>query len=147
MKDQLITLETAKLANNKNFDIDCDFKIDPKSEYHFCCDLAYPNNSEFTYDPENDPEVIEFHQWRKTLLEAPTQSLLQKWLREIHKIDIQILRNKPGYNEYKVEIYKTDDTDTYMHFWIKENGYIIFYDTYEEALECGLSEALKLIKI
>ena len=71
-----------------------------------------------------------------------TQSLLQKWLREEHKIDIQILRNKPGYNEYKVEIYKTDEySDHYLYFFIKEGGC-----TYESALESALKESLKLIQ-
>jgi predicted patatin/cPLA2 family phospholipase len=75
----------------------------------------------------------------------PTQSLLQKWLREVHRIDVQVLRNKPGYDEYKVEIYKTDNTNSYIHFWIKEEDYIKWFESYEDALEEGLFEALNLV--
>jgi len=72
---------------------------------------------------------------------------LQKWLRDIHKIDIQILRNKPGYDEYKVEIYQTTNSDTYFFGLIKEDDeYIKWFKVYETALEVGLFESLKLIK-
>jgi predicted patatin/cPLA2 family phospholipase len=70
---------------------------------------------------------------------------LQKWLREVHRIDVQVLRNKPGYDEYKVEIYKTDNTNSYIHFWIKEEDYIKWFESYEDALEEGLFEALNLV--
>lgn len=74
-------------------------------------------------------------------------SYIQKWLRDIHGIDLHILRNKPGYNEYKVEIYKvSSSTHDYIHFWIKDGEYIKWFLTYEEALEAGLQEALKLIE-
>jgi predicted patatin/cPLA2 family phospholipase len=70
---------------------------------------------------------------------------LKKWLREVHRIDVQVLRNKPGYDEYKVEIYKTDNTNSYIHFWIKEEDYIKWFESYEDALEEGLFEALNLV--
>jgi predicted patatin/cPLA2 family phospholipase len=70
---------------------------------------------------------------------------LKKWLRKVHRIDVQVLRNKPGYDEYKVEIYKTDNTNSYIHFWIKEEGYIKWFESYEDALEEGLFEALNLV--
>jgi len=79
---------------------------------------------------------------------APTQSLLQKWLRDLHGVDIHITRNKPSYREYRVEIYKIDNTPNYIHFQInteKSNG-CKWFDDYEKALEEGLLRALKLIK-
>ena len=69
-----------------------------------------------------------------TLDQTPTQSLLQKWIRETHSLDIIVNSNLIGY------------------------GYIIYnriplanivnsnvYQTYEEALEKGLFESLKAI--
>ena len=82
----------------------------------------------------------------------PTQSLLQKWLRELHNCFIEVGIHSPE-NKYftkrnlryfvKINYYgknfnieMTDDED-YLKINIK---------TYEEALEIGLQEALKLIK-
>ena len=75
-------------------------------------------------------------------LNPPTQSLLQKWLREVHKIhiEIEIAADEELVNIipfiYQISIYK------------QKEGYFPrdFYNTYEEALEEGLLEALKLIK-
>ena len=67
----------------------------------------------------------------------PTQSLLQKWLREEHNIHIEISRE---YIKGKIIGY-----DCIIDY---EEG-IIDLETksiYEEALEQGLLEALKLIK-
>ena len=72
-----------------------------------------------------------------------TQSLLQKWLREIHGIEVEIRKHFACYNIIRICIYDeardlNDDVDL--------NG-LEFKDfkTYEEALEVGLQEALKQI--
>lgn len=109
MEDKLITFKTAKLAKEKSFDFseryyNYDGKIEPIIGLVSC---AYP---------------------------APTQSLLQRWLREKHNIHFYIwfneltkkFRIESNYPEYKLD---TDEE----------------FDTYENALESGLQEALKLI--
>ena len=69
----------------------------------------------------------------------PTQSLLQKWLREKHNIDIII---KPYTGDIKgTKTYATDITIFGSNKYIKLSR----YDTYEQALEAALFEALKLI--
>ena len=85
----------------------------------------------------------------------PTQSLLQKWLREKHNLHIQInntvLQNlvTKKYNwavgflgqfdfaKIGVKVWEFDDT---------EDAIKLFYNKYEEALEVALIEALKLVK-
>lgn len=66
----------------------------------------------------------------------PTQSLLQKWLREEHNIKVESLFN-------------TLSNDYYINIVYNENNilrrFIGTYKTYEQALEVGLYEALKLI--
>lgn len=84
----------------------------------------------------------------------PTQSLLQKWLREKHNIDVVISpeRYSNGVN-YLVQAQKWDlnaDPEVNLNFvikgscWYNDNHE---YPTYEEALEKGLQEALKLIEL
>lgn len=66
-----------------------------------------------------------------------TQSLLQKWLREKHKINISMINGSNTINLYYYEINMVNK------FPIKGDGSKNY--TYEEALEEGLYEALKLI--
>ena len=78
------------------------------------------------------------------MVSAPTQSLLQRWLREEHNIHvIPMISSNVVYYGYEIIKYSSEN----------ENGKHIdadfkqpFSKTYEEALEVGLQEALKLIK-
>jgi hypothetical protein len=64
-----------------------------------------------------------------------SQSLLQKWLREEHKYNVTPhFSVKSGWNCNGVPLY---------HFGSVWTDY---FETYEEALEKGLQEALKLIE-
>ena len=101
-------------------------------------DLLYPNNSEFSHNSEEDPEVVEWKELMKTLVLAPTQSLLQKWLREVHKISI------------KIDDYYTNSRVRFDYniceLGSQEDNPVGIFETYEEALETGLYQALKQIK-
>lgn len=72
----------------------------------------------------------------------PTQSLLQKWLREIKNLHIAIIRDACGYG---YDICKADN-GTFIAAGIfdgpNDGGQ---WDTYEEALEVGIQKALKLV--
>lgn len=133
MKEQLITFDTAKLAKEKGFDWDCIYAyLEPDDE-----PIYYKKNG---------------HNWngREKLLKAtdkfcsaPTQSLLQKWLREVHNIHIWLtyigsdINDKEGY----IRNLCKGKTDPVRH------SFSITGKTYEEALETGLQEALKLIQL
>lgn len=135
MKDQLITFETAKLAKEKGFNEYC---------YNYWIDENTQTNEHYI-----GKLVKEFKP-----IPAPTQSLLQKWLREKHNIDVVISpeRYYTGVN-YLVQAQKWDlnaDPEVKLNFvikgscWYNDNHE---YPTYEEALEKGLQEALKLIEL
>ena len=64
-----------------------------------------------------------------------TQASLQKWLREVHNIHIQIIF-LPINNRFIFAIYKYGKEDIES---------VLEYETYEFALEEALQEALKLI--
>ena len=76
----------------------------------------------------------------------PSQSLLQKWLREEHKIHIIVnpYSNNDSELDWTVEVIKNIlvFNETYKSFMPKV---ITIKDTYEEALEKGLVYSLKLI--
>jgi len=119
MKDQLVTFETAKLAKEKGFDWEClqFWEYDKKhKEYYrvFTKDRNYLNKED---------------------IKLPTQSLLQKWLREEHDIKVCV-------SWVKEKLYNT----TQYVYEINHDEYSVGgYKIYEEALERGLNEALKLI--
>lgn len=139
MKDELITFETAKLAEKKRFKVISRYGLD-SSLYNKQGKHVYYSNYGFMYSGLSDGYIS-----------APTQSLLQKWLREVHNIHININRiynfnKKPaifkGYNIYISG--KSSEDITYGEI----NNKLIrkYYNNYEKALEDGLKEALKLIK-
>jgi|TARA_R110000765_G_scaffold344689_1_gene434922 hypothetical protein len=118
MKEKLITFETAKLAKEKELKIG------------FINTVYNPSGKLIDLNDRQQEGFIP--------IQAPTQSLLQKWLREIHNIDIQI-HSISG--KYFVKI-KYWDRSFHMTSSVEISG-----KTYEEALEKGLQEALKLIKL
>jgi hypothetical protein len=122
MKDELVSFEVAELAKKKGFDglvRDAYYYNSPelsKLMREECWD-GYPVNSE-----------------DEAYLAAPTQSLLQRWLRERFFIDIFLYKSSNNYYykiEYNKGFIKTSDTS---------------FGTYEQALEEGLKSALQLIK-
>jgi hypothetical protein len=129
MTEELVTLETAKLLKEKGF------KEDVFTFYEVDCVEGDMILSE-TYD-----ESENFNE-KNDCLSAPTQSLAQKWLRETKNIHICVYNCACGYG---YEISKADNgthITSSVYEGTNDGGK---WDTYEEALEAGLQEALKLI--
>lgn len=144
MEETLITFETAKLAKDKGFNIPVVnfYKKSKKpytttgSEYQSERDaISDWNNGQGSYP--TSPEDVE--------CSAPTQSLLQKWLRELHNIDVFVGRDGIFKKDnYCIVIY--NDIKYISRLRPLNNDVFSGYSTYEEALEIGLQEALKLVK-
>ena len=84
MTEELITLETAKLMKNKGFS-ECVFTFYEADGVEGDMILSE------TYD------YSENFNKREGFLSAPSQSLVQKWLRETKNLHISIIRNACGY--------------------------------------------------
>ena len=135
MKDVLISFETAKLAKEKGL------------TEGMCVDAVYGIG--YGIIPE-DRKITPHSYLRSSVKDqlhlalAPTQALLQKWLREVHNIHIYIIPDYKSRNNEKKIIWIYD-----LEFLnpIKEYGSPTKkeYNSFEEALEIGLQEALKLI--
>jgi len=110
MKEELVKFETAVLAKEKGFE-------------------SYKNCITF-------PSTIK--DFKKSNL-AVTQSLLQKWLREIHNIDIMIIPKYKDLGKFYGCILEVDNKKTISNLGSN-------FKNYEEALEKGLLEGLKLIE-
>ena len=129
MTEELVTLETAKLLKEKGFVWECERTISCDKiirrwnhpQYISCC-------------TEIDGELVEFL--------CPTLYVAQKWLRETKNLHIEIYRSAvgSGYAIVKADngTWQEDDDSRGPN----DGG---LWDTYEEALEAGIREALKLI--
>jgi hypothetical protein len=125
MKEGLITFETAQLAKEKGFDWEVDNGYNNDSQL-LCNDRQ--RELEFNYNEEEGRTS------------APTQSLLQKWLREHYKIHIEVIPDESD----PADLWHTI---VYPLYCMKEPSNEGSFKTYEEALEKGLVEALKLIQV
>lgn len=128
MKEQLIAYKTAKLAKEKGFDIHTynTYIVDPRPRIVLTIRDGRTNS---TYVGDG------------STCSALTQSLLQKWLREEHYIFVYVLPEDRG--SFRFQLFG-DDIPTRK--WVLDDVHD-YEDTYEEALENGLKEALSLIKI
>lgn len=122
MTGELVTLETAKLLKEKGFN-------------EFC---------EFAYADE-DLHIMGLHSTNSFFNEigcgytAPTKSIAQKWLRETKNLHIEIFYMRGDYWVYGILTIPEHDIIELP------NRPLVHYKSYEEALEAGLQEALKLI--
>jgi len=128
MKDELITLETAKLAKEKGF--------------NELVSKVY-NDGILTKGITGEGKEVSNAEWGvRYCCSAPTQSLLQKWLREEYNLSVESSMNfEKGVAGYLGWVIRVKD-DGFNRYPMKNQVY-----TYEEALEIGLQEALKLIKL
>jgi hypothetical protein len=130
MKEELVKFVTAKLAKDKGFDMISRFGTEA-SLYDKKGKHIYYSNYGFMYSGLSDGYIS-----------APTQSLLQKWLREKHNLHIEIYI---GHDEDKIwwnaEIYKIELGYKFEPMNMED----IVGDSYEEVLELALQKALKLI--
>ena len=118
MQDELVGLEVALLAKEKGF----------------TCKIQ---NCAWKYLDENC-QAMRYDE--KTCVLIPTQSLLQKWLREKHKtnaIPEPLLDGEEIVYQYKVYSFSIKKRKDFGDF---------YYKTYEDCLEAALLQALNLIK-
>ena len=117
----------------KGFDGDC-------SEYFVEINT---NKWESLTSEELEELAIEIGIGGNLIISKPSQSLLQKWLREKHNIHVEISLSVDG-DTFDVQLYRIVGFDLDEVNYIKTVKRQI--KTYEEVLEMGLQHALKEIK-
>ena len=129
MEDQLITFETAKLAKEKGFN-------NSPEKYNYSISESFYEDGELQYG-EGSYGSISLYQ---NIYDAPTQSLLQRWLREIRGVGVFVYLDDTM--SYYWEINSLHPTASYKG---EHKRSLFVYSEYEEALEKGLQKALTLI--
>ena len=143
MKEQLVSFETAKLAKEKGFTEEC---------LHFYCKNKVCDHIEEPYEYSfrvNGNKDSKDNLGYGITWSAPTQSLLQKWLREKHNIIVTSLPYEDEIPECEGEkrqtLWEDETIDCRETPWLREITTYTYYHSYEKALEIGLQEALRLI--
>jgi hypothetical protein len=150
MKEQLINFETAKLAKLKGFNVYVEH-MQTYFSHEMWDKYLYPNSDigDFQYSETakrtkdigfalNENYPVPFYE---PYYMCPTQSFLQKWLREVHGIQVYVYSHtKNGKGEYR-------DYVAYVNETAINDARDEDFQSYEEALEAGLVKALNMIKI
>ena len=138
MEDTIVSYETALLAKEVGFNEECN-NVYNKSlkketlEYYEGDASGVIKNSEV----QNTSTGVVY------LCTAPTQSLLSKWLREIHKIHVSV--DFDSYSPDVPKYYAVVKSIGSKNMGERLLDGFTLYSNYEEALEQGLFESLKLI--
>jgi len=137
MVNQLISFETAKIAKEKGFEDLCFYYYDSQETLNEPF-LENGSSTDVEYRVGLTDLLENHNRSHWSTFSAPTQSELQKWLREKHNIIVlvDIFPTPQNYQEFKYSV-----SNNILPCGITTD----LYDTYEEALEIGLQEALKLI--
>lgn len=153
MNEDIVLLETAKLAFDAGFDWPCYFCYSDSNNEH-SIESAVDFTGELYFglsEMENDALNTDLQSYL-----APTQDALRKWLMEVHNIYvlpyvlshavITAIKSRPsvmdGYKKrYQCNIYRGDID---QGDWTYTN--MVGADSYQEVLELGLQDALNLIK-
>ena len=140
MKDELVSFEVARLALEKGFN-------------HMEAN-CYGDNMCYQLPEGKLINALQGNTVSGYIL-APTQSLLQRWLREKHKIVVGIYPISDGFGcnievANKFGLYRSANPEIYrVHVdkpdWTGDGNYI--HKTWELALEEGLKYALKITEI
>lgn len=137
IEEQFVSFETAKLLKEAGFDLSCRgvYITDRTGHYEF---REYDNKQTTDDLCWSTEDGFHFEYL------APTQALAARWLREVHRIVVDATFIPPS-TDGNAWIYFIGEMDDMV--W--SGDYVPsdeFYETYEEALEAGLQEAIKLIK-
>lgn len=146
MKEEIISIEAAKLAKEKGFDTPTPFCFHPNYGLYA---------SGFSYGDEDTHSNYNSKDWAPGYYAAPTQSLLQRWLIENHSLYVRadVMGADDVYPKWVYSI--VDLKNSSSNVWNEINNLEESYqdvlkrshDSMELALEAGLIEALKSIEL
>ena len=120
--EQFVSFDTAKMLKEAGFDVPCTSQYTDNG-------FGWDNLSRVNYNS------------CESLFSRPTQALAARWLREVHHYAVCVWFSK----DHEKWFYAHGNIDSIVF----DTDYIIseyIFDSYEQALEAGLQEAIKLIK-
>jgi len=131
MNEDYITFKTAKLAKEKGFN------IQTRYYYDFIGDIGSTSSTDQNWNKS-----------KETIYSRPTQSALQKWLREKHKVFAESVVDQRGSANHRLETYFTCVIKYRRNLEFERRcgfGQMCYktFPKYEEAIEEALYESLR----
>ncbi len=140
-REIVITFDTAKLAKEKGFNLIVSKAYNLEGELGNYYDIVGEDPFSDSFDEcEN---AIDYDQLRYS---APSQSLLHRWLREERLIHINVSPYL-GDSEYLTWVVHYQGLKKTVNGAFIDSTWCRIEKSYEDAMEKGLQEALKLIKL
>lgn len=137
--EEICTYEVCKLAKEKGFN--CKVYNYYQATKHYCETLRGIELHSVLWKLETDDCYSRYNKSSEDVVSAPTQSLLQRWLREEKNIHIEIIATASGYYWCVNKTNGTSITDSdVLNRGTNEGG---CFDTFELALEDALKYALE----
>ena len=123
IEESYVSFDTAKLLKEAGFEANLKTRYveEEKDEWAFW--ESGTKRSDYNYFDDT--------------ISCPTQALAARWLREVHNIFIQL---NPTFDGWLLDLF---DLKKHQYILTNKNANA---DSYEQALEDGLQEAIKLIK-
>ena len=151
MEDQIVSFGIAQLAHEKGFKEKCFYQYNCHTKKHYFNSYFVEENNEQSYSVgENNLKINKLHGDNWIL--APTQTLLQKWLREKYDLHIKI-DPTIGYDEmgkdvirYTYSVVRNVIENDQLEFELLIHSDFVC-DTYEYALDSALMAILKFIEL
>ena len=136
IEESYVSFDTAKMLKEAGFDVPCRgvYVTDRTGYYEF---REYDNKQTTDDLCWNSTDGFQYEYL------APTQALAARWLREKHRIALDVAFIPPSVDG-DVWQYFVGEMDDMI--WEGEYETGRKYATYEHAMEAGLQEAIKLIK-
>ena len=160
MNEQKISYKTARLAKELGFNVPVYSAYVNFYEQHLTekelkrfglPKIEFVEFQSFAYEGalNTKVDILPKHNFNdmNSFYSAPTQCLLQKWLREKHNLHIEVkVSDKIENTKYYWSIFGPYKGKHIMCLVNSGDNTDEYYPTYEKALETALYEALKLIK-
>lgn len=142
MEDQIVSLETAMLLKEKGFNEPCCRFYEDNELY----ELNYYQGNGAGFVSNNSP-INDRLYCEEMQCTAPTQSLAQKWLREVHHITFNANPHSDNEEIIYVVTIKVISNKKHIDFnvMMSTSNKAIMFKTYEDAIEAGLKYCLKSI--
>ncbi len=123
IEESYVSFDTARMLKEAGFDVPTRkyYEVDDDGEVTRLFDHGTYDHNRFGYKEYS----------------CPTQALAARWLREVHNIFIQL---NPTFDGWLLDLF---DLKKHQYILTNKNANA---DSYEQALEDGLQEAIKLIK-
>ena len=142
MEDEIVSFETAMLLKEKGFnELCCHFYED-----NDLCKLSHYQGDGTGFVRNNSPMDMKLY-CDEMQCTAPTQSLAQRWLREIHHITFNANPHSNNGEIVYIVTIKVISNKKHVDFnvMMDTRNKATMFETYEDAIEEGLKYCLKTI--